>query len=72
MDLGFVKTCHELVKSDNGVNFDNVVETIAESFYYVKYGLSIIMSKSWSNNLTCVFIVFKTKRELKCQNEPFL
>ena len=23
MDLGFVKTCHELVKSNNGVNFES-------------------------------------------------
>ena len=48
-------------------------------FKYVNYGSSIIMSKSLSNNLgnknkhcTGIFVVFKTKRELKCQNELFL
>ena len=52
--------------------------TKAESFYYVNYGLSIITVKSQSNNLsneninTDVSVVFKTKRELKCQNELFL
>ena len=53
--------------------------TIAESFYYVNYGSSIITSKvSLSNNLsneninTGVSVVFKTEHELKCQNELFL
>ena len=50
--------------------------TIAESFYNVNYGSSIIMSKSLSKNLSnqnaFVFVVFKTKRELKRQNELFL
>ena len=44
---------------------------IAESFYNVKNGSSIITSKSLSKNLsnenTGVFVVFKTKCELKCQ-----
>ena len=43
-----------------------------ESFYIVKIGSSIITSKSLSKNLsneknTGVYVVFKTKRELKCQ-----
>ena len=44
--------------------------TIAESFYNVKYGLSIITSKVSQKNLsneiinTGVSVVFKTKREL--------
>ena len=50
--------------------------TIVESFYNLKNGLSIITSKSSSKNLSnknehcmqCsgVFVVFKTKHELKC------
>ena len=50
---------------------------IAESFYNVNYGSSIIMSKV-SNNLsnnninTGVSVVFKTTSELKCQNKLFL
>ena len=46
-------------------------ETLAESFYNVKYGSSIIMSKvslSNENINTGVSVVFKTKRELKCPN----
>ena len=53
--------------------------TLAEFFYYICY-LWIInyYVKSQSNNLsneninTGVSVVFKTKRELKCQNELFL
>ena len=48
--------------------------TWAESFYYVKYWLSIIMSKvslSNENINTGVSVVFKTKHELKCQNKLF-
>ena len=45
--------------------------TKAEYFYNVKNGSSIITSKSSSKNLsneyTSAFVVFKTKRELKCQ-----
>ena len=48
----------------------------AESFYNVKFGLSITTSKvskkNLSNENTGVFVVFKTKRKLKCQNELFL
>ena len=46
--------------------------TYKQSFYYVNYYV-----KSLSNNLsneninTGVSVVFKTKRELKCQNELF-
>ena len=45
-----------------------------ESFYYVNYGLSIITSNKLSNeNInTGVSVVFKTKRELKCQDKLFL
>ena len=48
---------------------------LAESFYNVKYGSSIITSKvsqkiSVMKN-TGVSVVFKTKRELKCQNNLF-
>ena len=48
--------------------------TITESFYYVNYGSSIIASNNLSNeNINNgVSAVFKTKRELKCQNELFL
>ena len=44
-------------------------ETIAEVFYNVKNGSPFITSKSSSKNLSnsSVFVVFKTKRELKCQ-----
>ena len=44
-----------------------------ESFYYVNYGLSIITSNKLSNeNInTGVSVVFKTKRELKCQDKLF-
>ena len=45
---------------------------LAESFYNVKNRSSFITSKSSSKNLsneknTSVFVVFKTKREAKCQ-----
>ena len=49
---------------------------LAESFYYVNYGSSIITSKvsqinvSNENLNTGVSVVFKTKRESKCQNMP--
>ena len=52
----------------------------AESFYYVNYGSSIIPSKvrqilSVMETYTVhtgVYVAFKTKRELKYQNELFL
>ena len=43
---------------------------LAESFYNIKYGSSIITSKL-SQKMSGVFVVFKTKRELKCQNKLF-
>jgi hypothetical protein len=49
--------------------------TWAESFYYVKYWLSIIKSKislSNENINTGVSVVFKTKHELKYQKKLFL
>ena len=48
--------------------------SLAESFYTVKYGLSIIMSKvgqKISVLKTGVSVVFKTKHELKGQNKLF-
>ena len=55
---------------------EDQIITIAESFYNVNYGSSIITSKSPSKisvikTNTSVFVVFKTKCELKCQNEFF-
>ena len=49
------------------------IETIAEVFYSANYWSSIIKSKNSSEILsnTCVFSVFKTKCEWKCQNELF-
>ena len=50
--------------------------TWAESFYCVKYRLSIIKSKVIQiisvNENTGVSVAFRTKRELECQNELFL
>ena len=47
-------------------------EKLTEVFYNVKNGSSFITSKNSSKNLsneknTGVFVVFKTKRKLKCQ-----
>ena len=53
--------------------FDPCLNILAESFYNVNYGSSIITSKvsqKISVN-TGVSVVFKTKRELKCQNKLF-
>ena len=52
---------------------DSHSNIIAESFYYVTYGSSIITSKVKSNNISNentsngVSVVYKTKRQLKCQ-----
>ena len=46
-----------------------------ESFYSVNYGPSINMSnvsKMISVMKTYFFVVYRTKRELKCQNKLFL
>ena len=57
--------------------FDIETFAIAESFYNIKYGSSIITSKvsqkiSVIKNMnTGISVVFKTKRELKCQNKQF-
>ena len=54
-----------------------VVLALVESFFNVKYGSSIITSKvsqkiSAMKTPVFVSVVFKTNRELKCQNELFL
>ena len=43
---------------------------LAESFYNIKYGSSIITSKV-SQKISGVSVVFNTKRELKWQNKVF-
>ena len=55
------------------------LKTIAEFFYYVKYGSSTTYNVKENHQLisvmkthTGVFVVFKTKLELECQNELFL
>ena len=49
------------------------IEPLAESFFNVKYRSSIITSVCQKISVTKintgVFVVFKTKHELKCQNE---
>ena len=46
---------------------------LAESFYYVNYRSSNSSNYLSNENInTCVSVVFKTKCELKCQNELFL
>ena len=54
-----------------------LTDSLAESFYYVNHGLSIIPSKvcqiiSVMKTWTDVFVAFKTKHESKCQNKLFL
>ena len=53
---------------------EEIIVDIAGVFYNVKNGSSFLTSKSSSVVITntCAFVVFKTKRELKCQNELFL
>ena len=61
--------------SDNFVFAVNSI--LAESFYYVNYGSSIILSKvrliiSVNEPINTGSVVFKAKHELKCQNEVLL
>ena len=61
------------ISTSNFLTF--LLDPIAESFYNVNYGSSIITSKSLSKNISnqlLFFFVFKKKCELKCQNELFL
>ena len=58
-------------------NLNTIKALLAESFYYVDYGLSIITSKvsqifSVTKINTGASVVFKRKHELKCHNKLFL
>ena len=65
----FQSLIFQLIWYSTTISFEGK-EALAESFYNVKYGLSIITSESSSENLIneC-FCFFKTKSEFKCQKE---